>query len=77
MVPGHSPFSFRVVAGPAVALVLCCFPSSDPRPHFGLGAATSIDKLEIMWPDGANEQVKVGAVDRIVTIEEGRGIVQQ
>ncbi|HUK46654.1 MAG TPA: CRTAC1 family protein [Terriglobales bacterium] len=51
--------------------------SSDPRPHFGLGAAASIDKLEIIWPEGTKEQVKVDAVDRIITVEEGKGIVQQ
>jgi hypothetical protein len=49
--------------------------SSDPRPHFGLGAATTVDKLEVLWPDGTKEQVKVGAVDRIITIAEGKGIV--
>lgn len=51
--------------------------SSDPRPHFGLGAATSVDKLEVIWPDGTKEQIKVGAIDRIITVEEGKGIVQQ
>jgi hypothetical protein len=51
--------------------------SSDPRPHFGLGAATSVDKLEIVWPDGTKEQVKVGAVDRFINVEEGKGIVQR
>jgi hypothetical protein len=51
--------------------------SSDPRPHFGLGSATSVDKLEIVWPDGTREQVKVHSVDRIITVEEGKGIVAQ
>ena len=51
--------------------------SSDPRPHFGLGATTSVDKLEIFWPDGTKEQVKVNSVDRIIAVEEGKGIVQQ
>ena len=51
--------------------------SSDPRPHFGLGAARTVDRLEVIWPDGTKEQIKVGAVDRIITIEEGKGIVQQ
>jgi hypothetical protein len=51
--------------------------SSDPRPHFGLGAATSVDKLDLIWPDGRKEEVKVGAVDRIITVEEGKGIIGQ
>jgi hypothetical protein len=49
--------------------------SSDPRLHFGLGAATKVDKLEILWPSGAREQVAIPAIDRIVTIAEGKGIV--
>jgi hypothetical protein len=49
--------------------------NSDPRPHFGLGAATKVDKLEITWPDGAKEQLTVPAVDRTITIEQGKGII--
>ena len=48
--------------------------NSDPRLHFGLGSSTKIDKLEIRWPDGIIEQVPVRAVDRILTIIEGKGI---
>jgi hypothetical protein len=44
--------------------------SSDPRLHFGLGSATKIDKLEILWPDGKKEQIPPPAVDQIVTIIE-------
>jgi len=32
-------------------------PVSDPCLHFGLGSATKVDKLEILWPDGKNEQI--------------------
>jgi len=24
--------------------------SNDPRPHFGLGAATTVDAIEVHWP---------------------------
>jgi hypothetical protein len=48
--------------------------SSDPRVHFGLGDAVAIDAVEIRWPGGASEKVMVPAVDRIYTIEQGRGI---
>nr|WP_254062326.1 CRTAC1 family protein [Acidobacterium sp. S8] len=49
--------------------------SNDPRVHFGLGDATAIDALDVHWPDGAVEKITVPAVDRIYTIEEGKGIV--
>jgi enediyne biosynthesis protein E4 len=45
------------------------------RLHFGLGAATKIDKLEVKWPDGAPENVSVGGCDRLLTIVEGKGVV--
>jgi hypothetical protein len=48
--------------------------SSDPRVHFGLGAARKVDKLEVRWPSGAIEQVSIPGVDRILTIIEGKGI---
>ena len=48
--------------------------SNDQRVHFGLGDATTVDKLEIHWPGGAVESVHLPAVDRIFTIEQGKGI---
>jgi hypothetical protein len=48
--------------------------SSDPRIHFGLGAATKIDKLEIHWPSGAVEETHTPGIDRIITVIEGKGI---
>jgi len=48
--------------------------ANDRRPHFGLGDATDAGTAEIHWPDGAKENVKIPAVDRIYTIEEGKGI---
>jgi hypothetical protein len=39
--------------------------------HFGIGKAAKIDKLEILWPDGAKETVDVTAVDKFITITEG------
>jgi len=49
--------------------------SSDQRLHFGLGAATRVDQVEIHWPSGAKEQIALPAVDRIYTVVEGKGIV--
>jgi enediyne biosynthesis protein E4 len=50
--------------------------SSDQRLHFGLGGADKIDRIEIVWPSGAKETLQVPAVDKIYTVEEGKGIVQ-
>ncbi len=47
---------------------------SDLRVHFGLGAATKIDKLEVRWMNGKAETYEIKAVDRILTIEQGKGI---
>jgi len=49
--------------------------SNDPRVHFGLGSATHVDSVEIHWPSGSVERLKLPAVDRIFTIQEGKGIV--
>ena len=46
---------------------------NDMTLHFGLGAATKVDKLEIQWPDGSVESFDVPAIDRVVTITEGKG----
>ena len=46
---------------------------NDMTLHFGLGAATKIDKLEIKWPDGSVESFDVPAVDKVITITQGKG----
>jgi enediyne biosynthesis protein E4 len=48
--------------------------SSDPRVHFGLGAAAEVEAVEIRWPSGEKETIAVSGVDRIVTIVEGKGV---
>ncbi|MGA2084333.1 MAG: CRTAC1 family protein [Terracidiphilus sp.] len=47
--------------------------SNDPRPHFGLGQATTVDAIEVHWPSGKVEKFTVPGVDRIVTLTEGKG----
>jgi hypothetical protein len=49
----------------------CC----DPRLHFGLGANTSVD-LEVFWPSGLKESFKQVAINRLITLREGVGMVQ-
>jgi hypothetical protein len=48
--------------------------SSDPRILVGLGTATKIEKLEVSWPSGEKENVKVTNVDRYLAIIEGKGV---
>ena len=45
---------------------------NDRRVHFGLGAATRIDRLEIVWPDGQQQILNDLPVDRFMTIEQGK-----
>ncbi len=49
--------------------------SNDFRLHFGLSDATRIDGAEIHWPDRTVEKLSIPVIDRILTIEEGKGIV--
>jgi hypothetical protein len=51
--------------------------SSDQRLHFGLGAAAKVDKVEVFWPDGVKEQVAIPEVDKIITVLEGKGILEK
>jgi hypothetical protein len=45
--------------------------------HFGIGAATKVDSLEIRWPSGRVEKVSVPvAIDRVTTLREGEGTVK-
>ncbi len=42
----------------------------DGRLHFGLGAATAIDKLIVHWPSGREQTLEKQGVDRVLTVEE-------
>ncbi len=42
----------------------------DGRIHFGLGAATTIDKLIVRWPSGKEQTLEKLDVDRVLTVEE-------
>ena len=48
--------------------------SNDLRVHFGLNDSTAVDGVEIRWPSGLVEKLKLTAVDRIFTVEEGKGV---
>jgi hypothetical protein len=49
---------------------------SDLRAHFGLGGAERADRIEILWPSGRTDVVRLVAAGQIVTIGEGRGILR-
>jgi enediyne biosynthesis protein E4 len=51
--------------------------ASDTALHFGLGAATSIDFLRVLWPDGSISLFSVDdlAVDATLTIRQGSDVV--
>jgi hypothetical protein len=47
--------------------------SSDLRLHFGLGTATSFERIEVLWPSGLLEQFAGGSADSFVSLVEGKG----
>jgi hypothetical protein len=47
---------------------------NDRRVRFGLGDATSVDRISIRWPLGLIEEAKNLAADRFYTAREGEGI---
>ena len=50
--------------------------TSDPRLHFGLGAAVKIDEVEVRWPNGLVEMVTLPGIDGIYTVIEGKGMAK-
>jgi hypothetical protein len=50
---------------------------NDLRLHFGLERRTKIDRLEIRWPSGTVEKIEDPKVNKILTIKEGLGIIDQ
>jgi hypothetical protein len=47
---------------------------SDMRVHFGLGAATKVEYVQIRWPSGLTERFENVPVDSIQTLKEGSGV---
>jgi hypothetical protein len=42
----------------------------DPRPHFGLGKHTEVDKLIIHWPSGIEQEIDHVKADQFLTVKE-------
>lgn len=45
--------------------------SSDKRVHFGLGRATQVDRLTLLWPDGHSDIYIHLPADRYISLREG------
>ena len=42
--------------------------TDDPRAHFGIGAATTIDSLSVVWPDGESQVIQTISTDQLITV---------
>ena len=47
--------------------------SNSPRVHFGLGKATEVSDVVVLWPDGRRERFGRFPADRLVTLRRGDG----
>ena len=77
---GHRPTGVDRHLDPAVRILVDQITSGssylaqhDMRVHFGLGAATKADRLEITWPDGKADVMENLPVNHVITIREGQG----
>src|SRR6185436_10209887 len=50
---------------------------SDLRLHFGLEKRTKIDSIQVRWPSGVVDKIAGAGVNRIITIKEGQGKVDE
>lgn len=51
--------------------------ASDPRLHFGLGAATHVDSLTVRWPSGTVDNLTAEDCDQEILLQEGKGVVKE
>ena len=51
--------------------------AGDPRLHFGLGAARSIDRVEIRWPAGQVDHFENVTADKMYRLAEGARSLNQ
>ncbi len=50
---------------------------NDLRLHFGLEKRTNVDLIEVRWPSGVIDKITNVSANRILTIKEGKGVVEQ
>jgi tetratricopeptide (TPR) repeat protein len=66
--PGHRQVAYRVGGGSFLS-------ASDDRIHFGLGAASRVDAVEVRWPSGHINRYTSLAADAAYLLREGQGHV--
>ena len=49
----------------------------DPRIHFGLGKHATVDRLEVIWPDGTKSTMQDIRADQMLTVRYGSGVVSE
>jgi len=49
----------------------------DPRIHFGLGQRTTVDRLEVIWPDGTKSTIQDIRADQLLTVRYGSGVISE
>ncbi len=47
--------------------------SNDPRAHFGLGPASRVDAITVLWPDGKQESFPGVGADQLIVLRRGQG----
>jgi enediyne biosynthesis protein E4 len=50
---------------------------NDLRLHFGLGQSAKAVQIEIRWPSGEAETIKDAAINQMITIKEGSGVLKR
>jgi hypothetical protein len=50
------------------------YSQNDLRLQFGLGDASTIERIEVRWPNGLEERWDAPGIDRILTLKEGSGV---
>ena len=51
------------------------YSQNDLRLHFGVGAAKTIESVELAWPSGAKDTLRDVSVNQFLTVQESKGIV--
>jgi hypothetical protein len=60
-----------------VKRTLSIYSASDPRAHFGLGAATKADLVRVEWPSGKVDEWKDVPADRHYRADEAEGLTPE
>jgi enediyne biosynthesis protein E4 len=53
------------------------YSQNDLRLHFGLGRATTVDRVDVSWPSGAKESFSNLSANRLIILQENKGILDQ